>query len=627
MKSKRERPPSRQEITAIWQTLRLDERREAMYFSDQGLVERIVEALGNLQNQHEACIAAGFKVGSTKEDPFMKSVLGKLLRFAADGARQSNDPSSAIVTTEGMGLYMSDDALQSDLFPQLISVLPDMLAPRPDSKRYPLPAPRWKQLWDVLPSSFTDLEQQLLKTIEQAFWAIGAAHKKGESKNQVEPLDCDAVMETLLQEELVNSQAALASKTKKKKKKRQEQQHRCSAASEKLSEEKGADLGACDSSCEIPACGGSPSTRPSSICDESEASSERQDHISEIVPVKCHRPGPEHEQTSDEAEGDSLHEKAADEDLTSNGLMRKEELVDEPMLTSGGPKQEHTNSMQDLLPESSEGSCPDEADCSDTCRTQDASDDVSSSMSECGAKEVHVSNVLSVHQVADIDSLAMHPEAPCDFDVFASGDVGPNLLMDLVGQADQTKSISQKLSYSTSFCSTCDLSDVSSEHQEKMLEGVFAAIDSSSDGISETSIADAECSSDEMNVQAESCESSIPQSCEVPRIFHLPPGPSASVDQWSVKPPPGLDLPTRPLGPPPGLSTDSTQHQPYLFPQMQVGGLGNALEQLLYLPTIELFLMAQQAPPEQELVIADIISLQRHLGLVQAVPHPNANAF
>eukprot|EP00401_Gymnodinium_catenatum_P054051 CAMPEP_0117523294 /NCGR_PEP_ID=MMETSP0784-20121206/34654_1 /TAXON_ID=39447 /ORGANISM="" /LENGTH=396 /DNA_ID=CAMNT_0005319403 /DNA_START=167 /DNA_END=1358 /DNA_ORIENTATION=- len=143
---------------------------ESIQFRDHGLVLRIIEAIQTLQQQHEACMAAGFKPCSPEAAPFKDSVLlGDALCFNVDGARCAHT-GSCVFADKTFKLQMKDAFLQrEDFFEQLRVVLPDLFV---SSRRVPLPPPHWKRLWHVLPASFEALEQQVAMTIEQAFWSM-----------------------------------------------------------------------------------------------------------------------------------------------------------------------------------------------------------------------------------------------------------------------------------------------------------------------------------------------------------------------------------------------------------------------------------------------------------------------
>lgn len=166
------------EIMQRWKALSLKHRREVLTFKDRGLVNGIVVALGFIQSQHEACLEAGLKLCSEEESPFDKSILlGDILSMKAKG-HKIDEYGHNVVDTSTYILEVADSFLErDDVLEELRLVLPDFLEPGARSRRRPMPMPRWKQLWEVLPASFEILEQQLAQTMEQAFWTLGTDPK------------------------------------------------------------------------------------------------------------------------------------------------------------------------------------------------------------------------------------------------------------------------------------------------------------------------------------------------------------------------------------------------------------------------------------------------------------------
>lgn len=163
------------EVAARWHQLDMDQRRELLSFNDEELVGRMVEALQNLQQQHDACTRAGLST-SEDADPFQSSVLlGDILTIFVQRHRGHEAGER-----HTFGMQIKDAFLeQDDIFQQLRYLLPDFL--EPDSKRRPMARVAWKKLWKTLPQSFEALERQLAKTLEQAFWSMAQAMKRDES--------------------------------------------------------------------------------------------------------------------------------------------------------------------------------------------------------------------------------------------------------------------------------------------------------------------------------------------------------------------------------------------------------------------------------------------------------------
>jgi len=158
-----------------WQKLSMKQRSAALNFTDTVLVARIMEALRHIQRHHEACLAAGFTLNREGgADPFKNySLLGDIFCISVTHRTAKDDPNR---TETDVGLQIKEDFLeQHDLFEQLRCVLPDLLEPRPTSRRSPMPRQHWKHLWGTLPTSFHALELQMAMTMEQALWAMAAA--------------------------------------------------------------------------------------------------------------------------------------------------------------------------------------------------------------------------------------------------------------------------------------------------------------------------------------------------------------------------------------------------------------------------------------------------------------------
>mmetsp|Transcript_63840 Transcript_63840/g.165879 ORF Transcript_63840/g.165879 Transcript_63840/m.165879 type:complete len:307 (-) Transcript_63840:1936-2856(-) len=222
----RQRPPA-EEIISKWWTLTLDERQKVMTFHDKGLVGCIAEALHTLWADHEAAVAAGFRLCAEEPDPFRSSpLLGEAFTFGCSGRRSTENPSRAIVNMacNAMVMKMRDGFLESDnFFEQLRHVLPDLLAPQHACKRAPLPMPYWKQLWAVLPTSFSALEQQLAKTVEQALWAMGSDPQLAVrcAKGISAAVDVTGVDEEWMYEAVPTAKLGKVSSTPSKKKRKQ----------------------------------------------------------------------------------------------------------------------------------------------------------------------------------------------------------------------------------------------------------------------------------------------------------------------------------------------------------------------------------------------------------------------
>jgi len=215
----RRHQPSAEEVTSKWRTLSLGERQKVMTFEDRDLVSAIQCALSELQLNHEAMVAAGLADDS---DPFKSSLLLRdAFAFNFNGKRSSSDPSLAIVASESSFMGMTDEFLtREDFFDQLKIVLPDVLSPKPASKRIRSPRPSWKHLWDVAPSSFSALEQNLVKTVEQALWAMTSNPQL--VAPTAGPVEQDGTLDEDWMDEDVSDAKLKKTSGKKSKKKRQQ---------------------------------------------------------------------------------------------------------------------------------------------------------------------------------------------------------------------------------------------------------------------------------------------------------------------------------------------------------------------------------------------------------------------
>jgi len=227
-KAKSQADATPDEIMKRWQGLNLDQRRNIMCFNDCNLVHSVVLALGFIQKQHEACIAAGFRMCS--DDPFKKSLLlGQVLSVSAEGSRL-DDNGTKMVDISTYVLHVTDQFLmRDDIWVELRSVLPDFLdAPR--SRRRPLPIQRWKQIWEVFPSSFELLEQRVAQTLEQAFFRFGAHPEMWTKDCSVSPAeDQNVVQDVALEAWMVDDVSQKASRTTGAKKQKTKVRRRVAA--------------------------------------------------------------------------------------------------------------------------------------------------------------------------------------------------------------------------------------------------------------------------------------------------------------------------------------------------------------------------------------------------------------
>jgi len=208
------------EVFVHWQKLSTEERSKALCFSDSELVTLIMQALQHIQQQHEACLAAGFALTSdVGGDPFKNSpLLGDILCISAY-RHTALDISGRVETS--FVLRIKDSFLaRDDLLGQLRSVLPDFLEPRSKSRRFPLPRQRWKQLWDCMPTTFHALERQLAMTMEQAFWAMDVASraKWAESASVQPSVSPDVAEESWMIEPVPNPTVSKAKRKQARKK-------------------------------------------------------------------------------------------------------------------------------------------------------------------------------------------------------------------------------------------------------------------------------------------------------------------------------------------------------------------------------------------------------------------------
>jgi len=145
-----------------------------MCFDDGGLVDRIKAALQALFEKQMLMNTLGLTMNGA-QDPFASSTLfTTAFEFTWHVARSARNPQVVFMDPTRMPVMaMKASFMQSDnFFASLSSVLPDLLSER--SGRVPLPRPRWKELWGSEPSSIAAMEQQLVKLVEQALWAMGS---------------------------------------------------------------------------------------------------------------------------------------------------------------------------------------------------------------------------------------------------------------------------------------------------------------------------------------------------------------------------------------------------------------------------------------------------------------------
>jgi len=167
------------EVRRRWAALDLQQRQLVTRFEDSALCERIRQALQVLFERQMMMHELGVRMGDAgdsngPDDPFESSVLLKEgFKFEWSVERNKADPSVVLIDPK-LGPVMSvkeSFSERTDFFERLQAVMSDFLKPA-SAVRFPMPKARWKELWAVEPASVPALEQQLVKLVEQALWAM-----------------------------------------------------------------------------------------------------------------------------------------------------------------------------------------------------------------------------------------------------------------------------------------------------------------------------------------------------------------------------------------------------------------------------------------------------------------------
>jgi len=217
-----------------------------MCFDDPALVERIKSALQALFEKQMWMNTLGITL-SQASDPFAASTLfTSAFEFTWNIARSARNPHVVLVDPASMPVMaMKPFLLEGDrIFKELVAVLPDFLSER--NGRALLPKPRWKELWASEPASIAAMEQQLVKLVEQALWAMGtdpacevlesSAGAQGLDQSLVDSLSGDSVP---FEAWMVSDTLVKAKTGDSKKKKRRKPRAPTSHALEPTAEEEG----------------------------------------------------------------------------------------------------------------------------------------------------------------------------------------------------------------------------------------------------------------------------------------------------------------------------------------------------------------------------------------------------
>lgn len=178
-----------------------------MSFEDAVLVDRIkssLQALFQKQMMMNATMSTlGMEVAGSSADPFATStIFTQAFEFTWPASRSMQNPHLVMMEAGSLPIMAMklDFAARPQVFEDFKALLPDLFSDR--SKRNPIPRARWKDLWNSEPSSVSEMERQIVKLVEQAFWAMGADHAFANSddgmqqitnsKVQLQVAACDA---------------------------------------------------------------------------------------------------------------------------------------------------------------------------------------------------------------------------------------------------------------------------------------------------------------------------------------------------------------------------------------------------------------------------------------------------
>jgi hypothetical protein len=195
------------EIRHRWAGLSADRRVAVMSFDDAVLVDRIkssLQALFQKQMMMNATMSTlGMDMPGSSADPFANStIFTQAFEFTWPASRSLQNPHLVMLEAGSLPIMAMklDFAARPQIFEDFKALLPDLFAER--SKRTPIPRARWKDLWNSEPSSVSDMERQIVKLVEQAFWTMGADHAFANSdhgmqqttnrKVQLQVAACDA---------------------------------------------------------------------------------------------------------------------------------------------------------------------------------------------------------------------------------------------------------------------------------------------------------------------------------------------------------------------------------------------------------------------------------------------------
>lgn len=195
------------EIRHRWAGLSAERRVAVMSFDDAVLVDRIkssLQALFQKQMMMNATMSTlGMNMAGSSADPFATStIFTQAFEFTWPASRSMQNPHLVMLEAGSLPIMAMklDFAARPQIFEDFKALLPDLFSER--SKRTPIPRARWKDLWSSEPSSVSDMERQIVKLVEQAFWTMGADHAFANSddgmqqitnrKVQLQVAACDA---------------------------------------------------------------------------------------------------------------------------------------------------------------------------------------------------------------------------------------------------------------------------------------------------------------------------------------------------------------------------------------------------------------------------------------------------
>jgi len=159
-----------------WAALSSDRRQALMSFDDPMVVETIKMSLQMLYEKQALMHQMGIRLQGAAQDQFASSSLfTAAFTLSWQVGRARNDPTVMLVDPSLLPvLAMKPSFLErADFVEALRQVLPDFLSPGAASMgRTPAPRARWKDIFAKEPASVAALEQQLVRLVEQALWAM-----------------------------------------------------------------------------------------------------------------------------------------------------------------------------------------------------------------------------------------------------------------------------------------------------------------------------------------------------------------------------------------------------------------------------------------------------------------------